>query len=213
MKRGAIYLWLVIILSVLSLETYSQTAKDIFSSTETPVTYLGVDFSQARLIGDAAASATDFKDKHFPGINQVIINEPKKYDLSKAFQKTTITNDITVTEAVNAKIDAEKIKSSNTADDSHLNEAAIQNMVNEYNLEGKSGVGLVFIVESLNKTAERGSMYVTFIDMASKKVLFTERMSGKPGGFGNKNYWAKTVFTVLEQVEKSKYKLWKSKYV
>lgn len=46
--------------------------------------------------------------------------------------------------------------------------------------------------------------------MASKKVLLTERMTAKAGGFGFKNYWVKTVFLVLEEIRKSKYKEWKS---
>jgi hypothetical protein len=69
----------------------------------------------------------------------------------------------------------------------------------------------VFIVEGLNKPGAKGSMYVTFIDMATKKVLFSERMVGKAGGFGYKNYWAKSVFEVLEDIQKSKYKEWKNK--
>ena len=123
------------------------------------------------------------KEKHFPGINQVVINEPKKYDLAKAFKKP-ITNDISVTEKVNATIDADKIKSSSSSDESRLDEAAIQKVVSQYDLNGKKGVGLVFIMEGLNKPGAKGSMYVTFIDMATRKVIFTERMTGKAGGFG-----------------------------
>ena len=212
MKRTAAFLWLVAFAFIgLSQPVYSQTAKEIFNSSETPLTYLGIDFSQARLMGDAAASAADLKDKHFPGINQVVINEPKKYDLPKAFKKATINNDITVTESVNAKIDADKIKVSGTTDEVRLDAAAIQNIVNGYDLNGKKGIGLVFIMENLNKTGAKGSLYVTFIDMATRKVLFTERMTGKAGGFGYKNYWAKAVYEVLEQIEKSKYKEWQSR--
>ena len=211
MKRSANFLWLLAIsLLTLSHPAFSQTAKDIFNSGEPPITYLGVDFTQARLINDAAASASDLKEKHFPGINQVVINEPKKYDLPKAFRKT-INNDISVTEKANATIDAEKIKSSNSSDETRLNAAAIQNVVNQYDLGGKKGIGLVFIMEGLNKAAAKGSMYVTFIDMPSRKVLFTERMTGKAGGFGYKNFWAKTVFEVLEDIEKTKFKEWKDK--
>ena len=212
MKRTAAFLWLVAIAFIgLAQPGYSQTAKEFFNSSETPVTYLGIDFSQARLIGDAGASAADLKDKHFPGINQVIINEPKKYDLPKAFKRASINNDITVTESVNAKIDADKIKISSSSDESRLDAAAIQNVVNGYDLSGKKGVGLVFIIENLNKTGAKGSMYVTFIDMGTRKVLFTERMIGKAGGFGYKNYWAKSVYEVLEEIEKSKYKEWKNR--
>src|SRR5688572_24658962 len=123
MKRAVTFLWLVAIAGLLQ-PVFSQSAKEIFNSG-TPITYLGVDFTQARLINDAGASATDLKEKHFPGINQVVINEPKKYDLEKAFKKP-ITNDISVTEKVNANIDADKIKSSSSSDESRLDEAAIQ---------------------------------------------------------------------------------------
>lgn len=208
MKRAVTFLWLVAIAGLLQ-PVFSQTAKEIFNSG-TPITYLGVDFTQARLINDAGASATDLKEKHFPGINQVVINEPKKYDLEKAF-KTTVTSDISVTEKVNATIEADKIKSSSSSDENRLDAAAIQKVVNEYDVSGKKGVGLVFIMEGLNKPGAKGSMYVTFIDMPSKKVLFTERMVGKAGGFGYKNFWAKSVYEVLEDIQKSKYKEWKNK--
>ena len=212
MKRVAAFFSIVAIVVVsVAQSTFAQTAKELFSSTETPVTYLGIDFSQARLINDAGASATDLKEKHFPGINQVVINEPKKYDLAKAFKKP-ITNDISVTEKVNAKIDADKIKSSNSSDESRLKESDIQKLVNDYDLSGKKGVGLVFIMEGLNKPGAKGSMYVTFIDMGTRKVIFTERMTGKAGGFGYKNYWAKSVFEVLEDIEKKKYKEWRNKH-
>lgn len=210
MKRAATFLTLVAVaIAGLSKPVFSQTAKGIFNSG-TPITYLGVDFTQARLINDAGASATDLKEKHFPGINQVVINEPKKYDLEKTF-KTTVTSDISVTEKVNATLDADKIKSSSSSDENRLTAADIQNAVNQYDLTGKKGVGVVFIMEGLNKAGAKGSMYVTFIDMATKKVLLTERMVGKAGGFGYKNYWAKSVYEVLEDIKKSKYKEWQTK--
>ncbi|HKH61411.1 MAG TPA: hypothetical protein VKA49_11300 [Flavitalea sp.] len=209
MKRATSFLSLMAAAIVGLLQpVFSQTAKEAFSGS--PITYLGIDFTQARLINDAGASGTDLKEKHFPGINQVVINEPKKYDLEKAF-KTTVTSDISVTEKANATIDADKIKSSSSSDESRLTAADIQNAVNQYDLGGKKGIGLVFIMEGLNKPGAKGSMYVTFIDMASKKVLFTERMVGKAGGFGYKNYWAKSVYEVLEDIQKSKYKEWKNK--
>jgi len=65
-------------------------------------------------------------------------------------------------------------------------------------------------MESMSKTSERASMYVTFIDMSNKKVLHTERMEEKVGGFGLRNYYAKSIYEALEDIQKSKYKQWKS---
>jgi hypothetical protein len=210
--KTIIWLMSIVLITLAAKPAVAQTAKEIFTSSEIPVTYLGIDFTQAKLIGDAGADAIDIKNRYFSSINQVVINEPKKFELTKAFQKSNISSDLSFVEARNSKVDADKIKSSNTADDSRLNAGSIEKIVKEYNFSGKKGVGLLFIMESMNKTAENGSMYVTFIDMPARKVLFTERLTGKAGGFGFRNYWVKPVHEVLDKIEHSKYKEWKSKY-
>jgi hypothetical protein len=42
----------------------AQTVKNIFAK-ETPITYLGIDFTQARVIGEAT-DANDIRDRQFP---------------------------------------------------------------------------------------------------------------------------------------------------
>jgi hypothetical protein len=188
----------------------AQTAKDIFHSSETPITYLGIDFTNAKLIGDAGADAIEIRNRYFASINDVVINEPKKYDLQKALEKSNISSDLSFVMAKNGKVDADQIKSSSSADANRFTKSTIENIVKGYNFDGKKGVGLMFIMESLDKTAKQGNMYVTFIDMASRKVLFTERMSGDAGGFGFRNYWVKPVSDVIEQIQKRKYKEWRN---
>ncbi|MEJ7766921.1 MAG: hypothetical protein WKF89_03865 [Chitinophagaceae bacterium] len=63
-------------------------------------------------------------------------------------------------------------------------------------------------MESMKKSASHGSMYVTFIKLANRKVLNTERTSGKARGFGCRNYWVKPVYEVIETIDKTKYKEW-----
>lgn len=190
----------------------AQSAKDIFSSSETPITYLGIDFSNARLIGDAAADAYEIKTRIYSAINQVIINEPKKYDINKAFSKTTVNNDLGVTESQNKKAEIDSIKSFNKGDFTRFNAATIDELVKEYPFNGKKGIGLAFIVEGMSKTEEKAAIWVTFINMNNGKVLFTERMLGKSGGFGFRNYWARPIAEILEDIKKSKYKQWSASY-
>jgi hypothetical protein len=86
---------------------------------------------------------------------------------------------------------------------SHLEQADIQGIVNTYNLrEGASGIGLVFIVESLSKPNVKGAYWVTFFDAKTKKVISTERYLGKAGGFGLRNYWAKSYYNVMMEAGK-----------
>ena len=188
----------------------AQTLKEFFNSSEVPLTYLGVDFTQAKVFNDIAANAMDIRDRQFAAINQVIINEPKKYDFQKAFSKSTVTNDISFVNAKNAKIDAEKIIEANSADEMRFKKATIESIVKGYNFKGKKGIGLMFIMESMNKASAQASMYVTLVDLASGKVLLTERMTAKAAGFGFRNYWAKTIAEVLKDIQKSEYKEWKA---
>src|SRR5690606_30621910 len=87
---------------LLTLGARAQTLKEFFT-TGAPLTYLGVDFTQARLIGDADAVTTDIRDRHFPAINNVIIAEPKKYDIAGAFH-SQVTTDLSAVTKRNAAV-------------------------------------------------------------------------------------------------------------
>jgi hypothetical protein len=189
----------------------AQTTKDIFLS-ETPITYIGIDFSKAKLIGDAAADAYDIKNHLYSAMNQVVVNEPKKYDLNKALSKTTVTPFIDISEAVNSKSVMDSIKSSDKADFQRFSAATIDKMIQGYDFKGKTGIGLVFIMEAMSKPEEKGAIWVTFVNMSTHKVLLTERMLGDAGGFGFRNYWVHTVLDVIEEIGKKKYKQWSATY-
>jgi hypothetical protein len=104
-----------------------SNAKQVFSSSETPIVYLGVDFTLAKLI-DATEPALDVRDKSYPAINDLIVSEQKKYDLAAAFHKTSMDNDLSMVTKRNAKINAEEIKSNNQGDYNRLKEDDITSL-------------------------------------------------------------------------------------
>lgn len=213
MKRIFSLKWFfaLLLLPAVAQPVSAQTLKEFFNSSEVPLTYLGVDFTQAKVLNDAVTNAMDIRDRQFAAINGVIVNEPKKYDFQKALSKTTVTNDLSFVNAKNAKVDAEKIMGSGDVKDDRFTKATIESIVKGYSFSGKKGIGLMLIMETMNKASVTASMYVTFIDLASGKVLLTDRMTAKAAGFGFRNYWAKTVDVVLKDIAKSKYKEWKAK--
>src|ERR1700712_843428 len=85
----------------ITLPASAQTLKDVFNSSETPVFYLGVDFTQARVI-DATESASDIREK-FTAINDLVVNEPKRYDVAGAFHKSNIDHDLSLVAKRNEK--------------------------------------------------------------------------------------------------------------
>ncbi len=193
--------------------TFSQTLKDVFNNSESPIVYLGIDFSKAKLM--TAGNPDEIRNRLYTSINYLVITEPKKYDLAGAFHKGIVNNDISVTNAKNEKANINEILSSNSADFNRFKESDISAMVKELDLKGKEGVGLVFIVEAMRKIDKKAdeSIWVTFVDMKTKKVLLTERIESKvSGGIGFRNYWASGIKNVIETIEKSKYKEWKAKF-
>jgi hypothetical protein len=190
---------------LLSAGVKAQSVKESdISNPETPILYVGIDFTEARLIGDLAADENAIKNQHIPDINQLVINEAKKYDLEKALHRSKISSDIGITYNQNKKLDASKLKSTNSDDFTRFKPETVQKIVSDYDFGDKKGLGLMFVVEALNKTKAEAALWVTWIDMGSKKVLRTERKEEKAGGFGWRNYWARPIENVLDDLRKGK---------
>jgi hypothetical protein len=216
MKKTIKFSWLfAFMLMFLNLQTASaQTLKEFFNTSETGLTYLGIDFTKAKLINEAGGNPMDIKDRLYKSINAVVVNEPKKYDISGAFHKSAISSDLAAVNAKNEKINAEEIISSSSADYSRFKEADIASMVKALNITGKKGVGLLFVMEGMKKEDKKGmaSVWAVLLDMQSKKVLLSERFESKAAGFGFRNFWVSTIKATLDAIEKNKYKEWKEKY-
>ena len=191
----------------LAAEASAQfTMPDLFSG-KAKVVFLGLDFTQAKYIGrigftDPAA----IKNQHMVSWNNLIEAEPKKFSLEKPLKlkdgqyTAQVTDMIKYNKAANVE--------DNIIDDEYtITEDKVKKSVAKYSLTDKDGIGVVYVVESLNKTAETLYAWVTFIDLASKKVIYTEKIEGKAGGFGFRNYWAGGVYKINNEIA-SRYKGW-----
>jgi len=219
MKRTQIVSWFVAVLFFLgnSITSFAQTTiKDVFNNNGISITYLGIDYYHARLINDPGANPSDIKSRLYNSMNEVVINEmPKNYDIAGAFSRGSFVNsDISAVTARNEKINTNDISSANASDFNRLTEADIAAEVKNLNLKDKDGVGLVFIMEGMKKEEKKsyGSVWVVLMDMKSKKVLMAERMEQEAAGFGFRNFWVSIIKKSLVEIEKKKYKSWKSKY-
>jgi len=189
---------LFFLLASLSLSA-QKTRSDVFSSTE--IVWYGLDFSKIKLIGaEGFTDPNEIKNRFFPSWNQLFLFEPDKYDLKKTFKKTSVVNELSIVEERNKLPKAEELVVTTPYS---IDEATVEEVVKQYSGgTQKEGIGLVFVMEKFDKTTESGTMYVTFFDIATKKVLITKKLGGKAGGFGLRNYWAATYYDVLKQCAK-----------
>ena len=204
---------IVFMLSILlALPVFGQDKADVFNPS-TEVTWLGLDFSGAKFIGDRERLGSESDIRHLiDAINQLMITEADKYNVAAAIQRKTVDNEIDITNEHNPELDVLSLISADGKDHIHLNPSQVEEIISSYDFKGKSGIGLMFNVESLNKLVEEGSFWITFVNMGSKEVLFTERLTAPPSGFGMRNFWAGSVNGVLAKIKKKEFENWRKKH-
>ena len=206
---------LVLTLLFVALSNKAQTANDLFRQNDVPVSWLGIDFSHVKLIGNFAEffnagekSSQQIRDLYFPRWNMIILTEPEKYDIKGMLRKPEIYYDIDMITEINAQTSLEGIESYNTQ---KFTDENIRSFVSQYYLEGKEGLGVLFIAECLNKNASEAWFHFVAINMKTKKVLLHERLRGEPEGFGLRNFWANSVYKIINDIKYYYYMDWKRK--
>ncbi len=195
-----------------AVNLFSQDMSEIFQTEK--ATWFGLDYSEAYFIGsEGFTNPSDIKDRYFNSWNLLIKNEYDKYNLGKFFKKSKVEFSLENVTKRNQDLNIYDRVIDDNSKMLHLDKDKVQEMINKYEFsDDQEGLGIVFIVESYSKTAVIANYFVTFFDIKTKKVLLTERMEGKPGGFGIRNYWAKSYYNVLNRIYKKRYKAWEKEY-
>jgi hypothetical protein len=207
------YIKLLFVLMVMNFGTsYAQTIQDVFAKTE--VTWYGLDFTKTKFVGDFSnfnsagrKSGVQIKEKYFREWNAVVDNETEKFDIPKFYDKTKVNYALTQVTEFNAAVNPDDIMVPH-GDAKALSREEVEQVVNKYKSNGKSGLGLIFVVESFDKSRELGTMHVTFFDIATNKILLSKRLQTASGGIGLCNYWIRTVIDAMDE-SKSNWKKWK----
>ncbi|MFK5856085.1 MAG: hypothetical protein QM503_08150 [Bacteroidota bacterium] len=196
-------LWLTISFIVaLSEVSFSQSNK---AYCVQEITWFGIDYSQAYFIDDKAFPDPDkLKDVYFLAWNNFVFKEANKYDISRFFNKKEVFFSTSYINSRNKEIDIFNRIGNFWVNQGYLNPDSIQSIISSYHMaENIQGVGLVFIVEKLDKPNRRAIYWVAFFDIETKKVLLTEPIIGRPAGAGTRNYWANSFYSALVKAERT----------
>lgn len=205
---------LILLLALTTLKSYSQKASDFFNPS-TKVTWLGIDFSHVKLIGDFSEFAefgnkdqSQLRDKYFYGWNTLVVNEPEKYDIRKAIRKNDVEKDIAMIMDINSKAKLEGMKTYKQPNYTYID---ILTFIKDYTFIDKQGIGILFIAEYLNKDAKQACFHFVVLDMATKDVYIDETLIEEPKGFGIKNYWAGAINEAIKDIYYHRWKKWEKK--
>ncbi len=209
------------ILALLSLlvigfnsSTNAQSSiEDFFEPNKTQITWLGLDFSKVKLIGQFSQfadfgnkSALNVKLEFFPEWNSMIIREPSKYDVKAMIQKDRIEYNTKWVNENNKKTPNDELEAVNLPE--YTNEFIAEHIKQQrYGIS--EGLGMLFFVEYLNKTTELAKIHFLVIDMKSREILLQNSYESKPGGIGIKNYWAKAFLNTITKIKEDSYPTWK----
>jgi hypothetical protein len=153
----------------------------------------GVDFSEVQVYG-ALESEDDFAEA-FKGINMLFITEPSKYDMSLVINRYAKLMLGPVMEVLE-DCDFESMKTY----DNECPEIDYAECVEYYDIEQEDGIGVVLIAKFLNKPEKYGEYAIVIFDIASRKVLKAIDVRGDAGGFGLRNFWARSVYNAINSV-------------
>lgn len=206
-------LLLLVFLCILSLNVIAQktyTSVDVF--TEKKMVWYGLDFTRCKFIGQPSIhgnfyKAPDYVVKHFlKDWNMIPLKEGEKYDIGKAFDKDYIYFDIDTVLARGLRYKSDSlIAFSNIYT---LNTTTFPDIIKSFNGIATEGIGVVYLVESYNSIDEVATYYCIVFDVATKKILLQEKITGRPQGGSVKTYWAGAFHEALEKNVKV-YKKWK----
>ena len=162
---------------------------------ERQATFYGLDFSKSKMIGsEGFSNPTDIIDRFFFEWNNLLLNEKSKYNVKTAFNKEIIDYDLVAVSEKNKTVKTAELVTNSSYS---IDEKVVEQQVRSYPVKGK-GLGIVLIVEKFDKTNELATVWATYFDKSTKKVLLTRKVVGKPSGFGLKAFWANAIGRIME---------------
>ncbi len=161
--------------------------------------WFGIDYTLVKFIGtpDQFSDLPKIQSYYFRSWNELILTEKDKYDLNSAFSMATIHYNMenTILRSEQRVMDGIVQHNAYTIDEDQVKSVVSLNLDPSVNQ-----VGAIFVMETLNKTEEISTMWLAVFDIASGEILYMRRYSGAVGGFGFRNYYAKSYYNVIQNL-------------
>ncbi len=178
-----------------------------FFDRKIPLTFLGVDFSRAKVVGSSFENLTTL----FEELNAILLKEKNKFDFPGAVRKPDLQYNLSLVEQRNKSVQEASLRD-NTPNISYND---LQAIIDTYDLDAvglKDGLGMVLLCDHLHEVRKDGAYYYIIFDVASKKILIADRLIGRAGGANQRNYWANSIHGTISELKDKKYALWKRMY-
>ncbi len=199
MKKNLFTFALLVLLSAYS--ALGQTdMKRIYEATT--LHWYGIDYSQTRFIGPTGFNEPErIQNHYFDAWNDVVNDEYEKYSFEEFFLMETVERHMNQVRKQNKS--AENVPGRIIDGEFSLSRDQVIDILSNYSYDVNNGIALHVVMESLNKTETQATGYWVFVDPANRTIIHMEKMKGKAGGFGFRNYWIRPIMEMMEAFDKA----------
>jgi hypothetical protein len=191
----------LILLFLMANIGFHVEAAETFSSPD-EIVWFGLDYSLVKFIGghDSFSDLDNIQSHYFRTWNDLIFTESNKYDVGGAFGISKVNYEMDFAISRSEQTNMEEIVQKNSYS---IDEEQVKEIVLLYTDTSDDRIGAVFVMESLDKLRERSTMWVAVFEISTGEILHLKWYTGKPGGFGFRNYWARGYYNVLKSLKVS----------
>ena len=167
------------------------------------VRFYGIDFAPVKVVA-AEETAGEFIAA-FSEINRLLITEEDKYVAPLAARISKKIDYVNIDYALKnvGNIDADELKINHTADP--LTRQDLEFELQELDIKPADGLGLVVMAGELNNGTDYGTFYYVFFDNQTMNIIDIMPFKGKSGGMGLRNYWARSFYRTIAEINPSKF--------
>ena len=171
-------------------------------SAQDEVTWFGLDYSLVKFIGFSSdfSDLENIRGHYFRSWNELIQMESNKYDICGALGVREVSYKMEVAIARSEQRDMGNILQTESYS---IDSRQLASVVAAYTNTSEVRTGALFVMETLNKIQEESTMWLAVFNISTGEILHIKRYSGKPGGFGFRNYWARSYYNVLKSLKES----------
>ena len=171
------------------------------------ITWFGLDYSHVQFIGHPSdfRDIPKIRDYYFNAWNYLVIAEKAKYDILGAFDAAEVVY------ALETAIDRSESRSMEgivQIDSRGLGKEELADVLRSYIDPSEYGTGALFIMETLNKFEKNAVMWVAVFEISTGEIHHLKKYSGRSGGFGFRNYWARPYYNVLSNLKNNPRKVY-----
>lgn len=172
------------------------------AQNENELVWFGIDYSLVKFIGspDQFTDIPKIQSYYFRAWNDLMLAEKNKYDLNTAFSVSTIHYNM---ENACVRSEQRSMEGIVQTDPYTIDEEQVNSVVQTNIDPGQDKVGAMFVMETLNKLEGVSTMWLAVFNVASGEILYMRRYSGAVGGFGFRNYYARSYYNVIKNLKMS----------